>query len=217
MASGQPEAGTREDAGPLRPVPSLRYPQMTGKTPYAGPPLTMRLPGIDIVVSNHLPAGYDGIPGPQWLADAVRQGLARVLPQDAAGQVSLLIADDAAIRALNRAYRGRDETTDVLSFSAQYAGPGDPPATAPAQPAGPDFFPLPDGEPPPLGDIAISLPQARRQAEAAGVPLKRELALLLVHGALHLLGHDHYDHAERAAMQALERAALADLFGDSPP
>ena len=184
-------------------------------------PLTMRLPGIDIVVSNDLPAGYDGIPGPRWLADAVRQGLAQVLPCDAAGQVSLLIADDAAIRELNRAYRGRDETTDVLSFSAQYAGPwagpGDPPATAPAQPAGPDFFPLPDGEPPPLGDIAISLPQARRQAEAAGVPLKRELALLLVHGALHLLGHDHYDHAERAAMQALERAALADLFGDSPP
>ena len=184
-------------------------------------PLTMPLPGIDIVVSNDLPAGYDGIPGPQWLADAVRQGLAQVLPQAAAGQVSLLIADDAAIRELNRAYRGRDETTDVLSFSAQYAGPwagpDDPPATAPAPPAGPDFFPLPDGEPPPLGDIAISLPQARRQAEAAGVPLKRELALLLVHGALHLLGHDHYDHAERAAMQTLERAALADLFGDSPP
>ncbi len=183
--------------------------------------LTMRLPGIDIVVSNDLPAGYDGIPGPRWLARAVRQGLAQVLPRDAAGQVSLLIADDAAIRALNRAYRGRDETTDVLSFSAQYAGPwagpGDPPATAPVPPAGPDFFPLPDGEPPPLGDIAISLPQARRQAEAAGVPLKRELALLLVHGALHLLGHDHYDHAERAAMQTLERAALADLFGDSTP
>ena len=221
MASAQPEVGKREDAGPLRPAMPLRYPTSDRKNAPCRPPLTMRLPGIDIVVSNDLPAGYDGIPGPRWLADAVRQGLARVLPQDAAGQVSLLIADDAAIRELNRAYRGRDETTDVLSFSAQYAGPwagpDDPPATAPAPPAGPDFFPLPDGEPPPLGDIAISLPQARRQAEAAGVPLKRELALLLVHGALHLLGHDHYDHAERAAMQALERAALADLFGDSPP
>ena len=73
-------------------------------------------------------------------------------------------------------------------------------------------FPIPDGEPPPLGDIVISIPQAARQAGEQGVPLHREVALLLVHGALHLLGHDHLDDAPRAEMQALEQAALARIF-----
>ena len=61
----------------------------------------------------------------------------------------------------------------------------------------------------------VSLPQAARQAAEQGVPLCRELALLLVHGALHLMGHDHYDDGERAEMQRLERLALSAIFGPS--
>ena len=67
--------------------------------------------------------------------------------------------------------------------------------------------------PRPLGEIIVSVPQAERQAQSQGVPLRRELALLIVHGALHLLGHDHYGDDEREAMQALERAALAGISG----
>ena len=78
---------------------------------------------------------------------------------------------------------------------------------------GPTHWPQPEGEPLPLGDIIISVPQAARQAGEQGVALHREIALLLVHGALHLLGHDHLDTEPREEMQALERGALTGLFG----
>ena len=179
-----------------------------------------------------------------WLALAIRCGLAQALPGDAIGQVSLLLTDDATVRELNRQYRGLDETTDVLSFSTRHPGEwqGDDTAPSPlaaeSQTASPSplvvegqttspspsmgegwgegeelfDFPIPDGEPPPLGDIVISIPQAARQAGEQGVPLHQEVALLLVHGALHLLGHDHLDDAPRAEMQALEQAALTRIF-----
>ena len=160
---------------------------------------------------------------PAWLAAAVRHSLAQALPGDAIGQVSLLLTDDATVRELNRQYRGLDETTDVLSFSTQHPGEWQGDDTSPSPSMGEGWgegeelfdFPIPDGEPPPLGDIVISIPQAARQAGEQGVPLHREVALLLVHGALHLLGHDHLDDAPRAEMQALEQAALTRLFAGS--
>ena len=173
------------------------------------------LPNISVAVQIELQDGYDSVADSDWLETVVRCGLAQVLSPDASGQVSLLLTDDDTVRELNREFRGVDRTTDVLSFSAAHAGhwAGDE--------APPDAieswhmdFPMPDGEPPPLGDIVVSVPQANRQAEAQGVPLLRELALLIVHGALHLLGHDHYEDAERGEMQRLERAALAEVFGD---
>lgn len=184
---------------------------------------------IPIAIAYELPDDWpDGagvaddpvIGNPDWLAGCIRHGLAQALPPDAAGQVSLLLTDDAVVRELNRQYRGRDATTDVLSFSAQHGGHwqgddevgGASDGDGDGDSDGNDGFPLPDGELPPWGEIVISLPQAVRQANAAGVPLRRELALLLVHGALHLLGYDHYDADERAEMQALERAALAAIF-----
>lgn len=87
---------------------------------------------------------------------------------------------DRAIRALNRDYRGRDRPTDVLSF------PGGE---------------TPDG--PHLGDVAVSVPAARRQAAEQGVPVERELKRLLLHGVLHCLGHDH--ETDGGAMDRLER------------
>ena len=186
---------------------------------------------IPIAIAYELPDGWtDGagdeadpvIGDSDWLAACIRHGLAQALPPDAGGQVSLLLTDDGVVRELNRRYRGLDATTDVLSFSAQHGGhwmgddgvggDGDSDGDSDGDGDGDDAFPLPDGELPPWGEIVISLPQAIRQANAAGVPLRRELALLLVHGALHLLGYDHYDADERGEMQALERAALAAIF-----
>lgn len=176
------------------------------------------LPNVAVAVAVDLPDSYDDIPEPVWLETAVRCGLAQVLYPDAAGQVSLLLTDDATLRELNRDFRGVDSVTDVLSFSAEHSGRwmGDqaPPEAGAGWPAD---LPLPDGEPPPLGDIVISVPQTIRQAEARGVPLLRELALLIVHGALHLLGHDHYADDERNEMQRLERAALAAIFRAPEP
>jgi probable rRNA maturation factor len=203
----------------------------------------MAVPNITVDVQIDLPQGWLGaasahqhdrvIGDEEWLALAIRCGLAQAMPEDAVGQVSLLLTDDATVRELNRQYRGLDATTDVLSFSAHHPGEWQGEDTAPAplpaegHPASPSpltgegwgegeispVFPMPENEPPPLGDIVISIPQAARQAAEQGVPLNREVALLLVHGALHLLGHDHSDEDPRAEMQALERAALKMLFG----
>ena len=182
--------------------------------------MNLPLPNVGISVQTDLPDDYSDLPGPEWMVAAIRSGLAQVLEPGSAGQVSLLITDDAAVRELNREYRGLDETTDVLSFSAEHGGhwegdDGSPsPQPSPIEGEGEEAtFPIPDDEPPPLGDIVVSLPQAARQAEQQGVPLCRELALLLVHGALHLMGHDHYDDGEREEMQRLEQRALDAFFG----
>jgi probable rRNA maturation factor len=140
----------------------------------------------------------------------VRNGLRRVsfvaprihrLAQDvlqAAGvpgsEVSLLLVGDSRMRRLNRRYRGRDASTDVLAFALREAG-------GPASSL--------------LGDVVISLPQAARQAKAGGRSLSEELMTLLIHGVLHLVGYDH-ERSEREArrMRRKEQAvrrALASL------
>ena len=133
-------------------------------------------------------------------------------------QVSLVIADDATVRELNAQFRGLDEVTDVLSFSAnhpgRWLGESELAADCYIQPGNEAAFPFPtfDGGPPPLGEVIISFPQARRQAEERDEPLDRELALLIVHGVLHLVGHEHMASEETALMQSRERVALANLF-----
>ena len=135
-------------------------------------------------------------------------------------QVSLVIADDATVRQLNAQFRGLDEVTDVLSFSANHPGhwlgESELAADLYIQPGNEAAFPFPapDGGPPPFGEVIISLPQARRQAEERNEPLEGELALLIVHGVLHLVGHEHLDSEETALMQGREQAALASLCAD---
>jgi probable rRNA maturation factor len=87
-------------------------------------------------------------------------------------ELSVLFIGDRAMRTLNRTWRGKDSTTDVLSFPLREGR-------------------FPNIQPEMLGDIVISLPVAARQAVEAGHPLSVELEQLLVHGLLHLLGYDH--------------------------
>ena len=112
--------------------------------------------------------------------------------------LSLVLADDDLVRALNRDYRESDKPTDVLSF-----GLADPEALADPDRTRPVF----------LGEIYISVETARRQARAARRSYAREIAHLAVHGILHLLGHDHAKAAERHRMQAEERRLLRALAG----
>ncbi|MDE2961262.1 MAG: rRNA maturation RNase YbeY [Chloroflexota bacterium] len=174
------------------------------------------LPNIAVAVQIDWPEECADVGDERWLEAAVRHGLAGSLPADTYGQISLLLTDDETVRQLNREYRGVDRTTDVLSFSFEHWGhwEGDDDGPRSGDDA-PPSWPLPEDEPPPLGEIIVSVPQAGRQAESQGVPLARELALLIVHGALHLLGHDHYEDAERSEMQDMERAALARVFGEA--
>lgn len=125
--------------------------------------------------------------------------------------VSLVITDDETVRALNAEYRGLDKTTDVLSFAfdnqGEYYGEGD----APSDWAADDDFILPPGESSGLGEVIVSYPQAVRQARAAGHSVELEIARLIMHGILHLLGHDHMDDDEEREMTGKESALMKRL------
>jgi probable rRNA maturation factor len=106
------------------------------------------------------------------------------------GELSVRIVDADEGRALNRDYRDKDYATNVLSFPAE----------------------LPPGVPLPiLGDLVLCAPVIAREAAEQCKPLKHHYAHMLVHGVLHLLGHDHMDEAEAEAMEAIEREVLAGL------
>jgi len=121
------------------------------------------------------------------LADAVSALLERegVAP---GASVSIVLADDATVRALNQQYRGIDRPTDVLSFRAEASG-------LPAEPE--------------LGDLIIALPYLERQAEAEGHAFADELLLAVIHGTLHLLGYDHDSPSSQDRMWTLQAEALA--------
>ncbi len=165
---------------------------------------------IDTSVDEPIPA----VLGDAWLTAAVEAALGLAVPSDEAYQVSLLVTGDDVVQGLNRDYRGLDEVTDVLSFSASHSGSweGDPGAPQSYPDGGNDDgappFVYPSGEPAPLGEVVISYPQAQRQAAQKGWPVDRELALLIAHGILHLAGHDHLDPQSEGEMQAKEQAAL---------
>jgi len=112
--------------------------------------------------------------------------------KQATGEVSLLLTGDDEIQALNRDWRSKDSPTDVLSF--------------PASPLDTPF----------LGDIAVSLGVTQKDAAARGIALDQHLSHLLIHGLMHLLGHDHKDDTEAAEMESLEIAALASLGWPDP-
>ena len=145
-----------------------------------------------------------------WLTEIAKAALDVALGGTEAAQMSLLISNDDTVRGLNARFRGLDEVTDVLSFSADHSGHWEGEAEPPEDTGGFDFV-MPPGEPSPLGEVIVSYPQAQRQAEERGVPLEHELALLVVHGVLHLTGHDHLEPEETALMQSKERTALATL------
>jgi probable rRNA maturation factor len=130
----------------------------------------------------------------EWVARVVQAALtAEGQPEETS--VTVVIADDEALRTLNQSYRGLDEPTDVLSFSAregEFVGPEDMPVY--------------------LGDVVISFPTAVAQAAEAGHSPEAELALLIVHGCLHLLGYDHAEEDEQARMWARQDVILSGLL-----
>jgi len=111
--------------------------------------------------------------------------------------IGLHLVSDATIRALNAEHRGMDVHTDVLSFPL-------------VDTAGHDFV-VPTGEPRNLGDVVVSYPRAVEQAADFGHTTERELAYLVAHGVLHVLGYDHEDAAEQRRMRQREEEALEPL------
>ena len=114
--------------------------------------------------------------------------------------LSVVLADDARLHELNRDYLGIDAPTDVLSFPA-------------SETDGSEIDPETGNRY--IGDIIISVPYAAKGAAKAGHPLESELQLLVVHGVLHLLGHDHAEPREKAKMWKAQAAILESLgLGD---
>lgn len=109
--------------------------------------------------------------------------------------LTLVLAGDERLQALNRQFLGKDRPTDVLSFPSDETDPE----------TGRRY----------LGDVLISVPRAAEQSAARGHSLEAELQLLAVHGVLHLLGHDHAEAGEKARMWAAQARVLAEL-GVSP-
>jgi rRNA maturation RNase YbeY len=114
-------------------------------------------------------------------------------------EASVEFAGERRMRALNAEYRGKDQVTDVLSFPLEDSGQG--PGPAAGGPAGPPRL---------LGDVVVCARQALRQARADALPPALELAVLLVHGTLHLLGYDHEVDAGQMALRQAELLELAD-------
>ncbi len=129
------------------------------------------------------PSQHEKVPSTRSLARFLRaaQAAARLR-----GEVSVLLTTDAAVRRLNRRFRGKDKTTDVLSFPAEGPAAGEL-----------------------AGDLAISVPAARQQGAACGHSLATELKVLILHGLLHLAGYDHEsDNGRMARRERLLRRRL---------
>ncbi len=112
-------------------------------------------------------------------------------------EISVRLTDDEEVRALNAEWRGKDKPTNVLSFPLAEAGGLDV-----ADSNGPELM---------LGDIVLARGVCEREARDKAVPLQQHAVHLLVHGTLHLLGHDHGEDTEAEDMEAREVRALARL------
>jgi probable rRNA maturation factor len=110
-------------------------------------------------------------------------------------EITIVLTNDEELHRLNQRYLGVDAPTDVLSFPADFIDP--------------------DSHNPYLGDVLVSVERARQQAEAQSHSTEQELMLLIVHGVLHLLGHDHAEPAEKERMWALQEQVLFHFKGES--
>lgn len=147
-------------------------------------------------ITTRIDRAFQGQVDSRWL----RRAVLAVLDEEtvsASIEVSLVITGDREVHRLNRDHRGIDATTDVLSFALGAEGDG-------------SFVAPPDGILH-LGEVVISYPQTVRQAAEHGKSFEEEMALLVVHGTLHLLGYDHAEKRETRQMRSKEKAILNSL------
>lgn len=186
---------------------------MKGSTGNAGRSTCAAVRGMGepVELEIAIEAAWPDVTDWQALAEQALAALAKVAPELANPRLSasLLFSDDAEVHTLNREWRGKDKPTNVLSFPMLERD-----TLLALAPAGPPEL---------LGDIALALETCTREALEKGVALEHHAAHLVVHGLLHLAGHDHvHSDDEAAAMEALEIKALAlmgiaDPYGDRDP
>jgi len=140
--------------------------------------------------------GFEGCPEASWLRSITEQALL-VQGADSDVELGLVITSQERVRQLNKSYREKDEPTDVLAFYMTSA----------------DFIEPPDGVHH-LGEVIISYPQAVIQAEEHRHSIKKELAILIIHGILHLLGYDHEEAEQERQMRGREADILSQIGAD---
>ena len=147
-------------------------------------------PRVFVTTLRKKELGRSGLrhPGHERLRHVALYTLARAAPQ-VVGDLTVVVTDDKAIRQLNQRFRDKDVATDVLAFALNDG--------------------LAAGEP--FGDVVISIQTAKRQARKYGASLDDEMCRLLVHGTLHLCGHDHHERRAAARMHGLTRRLLREL------
>ena len=160
--------------------------------PHVGVELQPETLPLDLDLRFHVRRRSGARPDRKALREVCRAALAT---EGVSGPVilTLTLLNDAETHEINTEHRGIDRPTDVLSFSLV---------------EGSEAFALPPGVPRELGDVIVSYPRAVAQAEEYGHSVERELAYLVVHGVLHILGHDHEVPEEQAIMREREEAAL---------
>ena len=146
-------------------------------------------------IGIHVEEEFRGVVGEGWVKKIVQQ----VLKAEGVAtpyEVSLVFTNSEVVKQLNRDYRGVDEPTDVLAFYM-----------LPQKEVDSSFALPPDGVTR-LGEVIVSYPQAVEQAKKQGHSPERELALLVIHGILHLLGYDHEEAKEEIKMRERESDLL---------
>ena len=151
--------------------------------------------------------GLEGYLEVSWLQSVAEQAL---VAQDAGSgvELGLVITNQERVQQLNRSYLGKDEPTDVLAFSML----PEPLATAESEDSSP-FVQPPDGVLH-LGEVIISYPQAVIQAKEHRHSVKREIAILITHGVLHLLGYEHDKPKLERQMKTREKEILNCIKGE---
>jgi len=151
--------------------------------------------------------GLEGYLEVSWLQSVAEQVL---VAQDADSrlELGLVVTIQERVQQLNRSYLGKDEPTDVLAFSML----PEPLATTESEASSP-FVPPPDGVLH-LGEVIISYPQAVIQAEEHQHSIKKEIAILIIHGVLHLLGYEHDKPELEREMRAREAEVLSHIEGE---
>ena len=153
-------------------------------------------------VSILIEGDFVGCPEASWLQSVSEQVLS-AQGTSADVEFGLVIISQEKVRQLNKSYRGKDEPTDVLAF-AMFA----------KEDNGSPYFILPPEGMPPLGEVIISYPQAVIQAKERRHSIKKEIAILIIHGVLHLLGYDHDDPEPERQMRAKEEEILSSIEVD---
>ena len=149
--------------------------------------------------------GFEGCPGADWLRNIAEQ----VLIAQGAGsdvELGLVITGQERVKQLNKDYRDKDMPTDVLAFYMVSTG-------GEKEVESFDFIAPPDGVSH-LGEVIISYPQAVIQAEEHQHSVRRELAILIIHGVLHLLGYDHEEPEQEEKMKEREQEILSQVTVD---